>query len=84
MSRRISLSHGLDEPLTLAGRRLVGLERCYGDDGDDLMMALARQVISGEQDAAETVFAQARDAESVNPHNGTATVSHTALIHDER
>ena len=39
----------------------------YGDDGDDIMMALARQVISGEQDDAETVeavFAQARDAEA--------------------
>ena len=40
----------------------------YGDDGDDLMMALARQVISGdEEDEAETVeavFAQATDAEA--------------------
>ena len=40
----------------------------YGDDGDDLMMALARRIVSGEEeDAAETVeevFAQARDAES--------------------
>ena len=40
----------------------------YGDDGDDLMMALARKIVSGdeEEDAAETmeeVFAQARDAE---------------------
>ena len=40
----------------------------YGDDGDDLMMALARRIVSGdEEDEAETVesvFAQARDAES--------------------
>ncbi|MDE2937566.1 MAG: hypothetical protein OXR67_01400, partial [Chloroflexota bacterium] len=40
----------------------------YGDDGDDLMMALARQVVSGDaQEDAETlesVFAQARDAEA--------------------
>ena len=39
----------------------------YGDDGDDLMMALARRVVSGDEDEAETVeevFAQARDAES--------------------
>ncbi|MYB47982.1 MAG: hypothetical protein F4X72_01690 [Dehalococcoidia bacterium] len=40
----------------------------YGDDGDDLMMALARKIVSGEeQDEAETVeavFAQAKDAES--------------------
>ena len=38
----------------------------YGDDGDDLMMALARKIVSGdeEQDAesVEAVFAQARDA----------------------
>ena len=41
----------------------------YGDDGDDLMMALARRIVSGEEAADETetveeVFAQARDAES--------------------
>ena len=41
----------------------------YGDDGDDLMMALARKIVSGdEEDEAETVedvFAQARDAEAI-------------------
>ena len=40
----------------------------YGDDGDDIMMALARKIVSGEQDDAETVeavFAQVRDAEAV-------------------
>ena len=39
----------------------------YGDDGDDLMMALARRIVSGGEDGAETVeevFAQARDAVS--------------------
>ena len=40
----------------------------YGDDGDDLMMALARKTLSGEaEDEADTVecaFAQARQAES--------------------
>ena len=39
----------------------------YGDDGDDLMMALARRVVSGDEAEAETVeevFAQARDAET--------------------
>ena len=39
----------------------------FGDDGDDLMMALARRVVSGDEDEAETVeevFAQARDAET--------------------
>ena len=39
----------------------------YGDDGDDLMMALARRIVSGDEEDAETVeevFAQARDAET--------------------
>ena len=42
----------------------------YGDDGDDLMMALARKIVSGdEEEDAETmeeVFAQARDAEAAS------------------
>ena len=39
----------------------------FGDDGEDLMMALARKIVSGEQGEAETVegvFAAAQDAES--------------------
>ncbi len=39
----------------------------YGDDGDDLMMALARRIVSGEEDDPDTVeevFARARNAES--------------------
>ena len=34
----------------------------YGDDGDDLMLALARKIIAGEEDAdsVESVFAQAQ------------------------
>ena len=39
----------------------------FGDDGDDLMMTLARKIVSGEEDEAETVeevFAQARNAEA--------------------
>ena len=40
----------------------------YGDEGDDMMMALARKIVSGEEeDEAETVeevFAQARNAEA--------------------
>ena len=40
----------------------------YGDDGDDMMMALACRIVSGdEEDKAESVeevFARARDAES--------------------
>ena len=39
----------------------------YGDDGDDLMMALARKIVSGDENETETVeavFAQVRDAEA--------------------
>ena len=37
----------------------------YGDDGDDLMMALARKIVSGDEaETMEDVFAQARDAEA--------------------
>ena len=34
----------------------------YGDDGDDLMLALARKIVAGEEDASsvESVFEQAR------------------------
>ena len=42
----------------------------FGDDGDDLMLALARKIVNGEEeDEAETVeavFAQARDAEAAS------------------
>ena len=43
----------------------------YGDDGDDLMMALARKIVSGEEEDAaaesvEEVLAQARDAEAAS------------------
>ena len=39
----------------------------YGDDGDDLMLALARKIVNGDEDEADTVesvFAQAREAEA--------------------
>ncbi len=40
----------------------------YGDDGDDLMPAPARKIVSGEEDAdaesVDQVFAQAKDAEA--------------------
>ena len=40
----------------------------YGDDGDDIMMALARKIVNGEEqndaETVEAVFAQARDAEA--------------------
>ena len=38
----------------------------YGDDGDDLMMALARRIVNGEdedQEPVESVFARARESE---------------------
>ena len=41
----------------------------YGNEDDDLMMALARQIVSGEVEetaSVEEVFAQARDAESIS------------------
>ena len=41
--------------------------RIPGGSGDDLMMALARKIVSGEEDDAETVeavFAAAREAEA--------------------
>ena len=41
----------------------------YGDDGDDMMMALARKIVSGDEEEDETVeavFAQARDAEAAS------------------
>ncbi len=38
----------------------------FGDEGDDLMMALAKKIVNGEEEAetVEEVFAQARDAGS--------------------
>ena len=40
----------------------------FGDDGDDLMLALARQIVNGGEtedgESVEAVFAQARDAEA--------------------
>ena len=42
----------------------------YGDDGDDMMMALARKIVSGEEEdeneTVEEIFAQARDAEAAS------------------
>ena len=44
----------------------------YGDDGDDLMLALAGKIVNGDEDEAETVeavFAAARDAEKPTPRS---------------
>ena len=41
----------------------------YGDEGDDIMLALARKIVNGEEEeqdeSVEEAFAQARDAEAV-------------------
>ena len=51
-----------------ASCRRTGLA-AFGDDGDDLMMALARKIVGGDEDendaeTVEAVFAQARNAEA--------------------
>ena len=42
----------------------------YGEEGDDIMLALARKVVNGEEEeeeeSVEEAFAQARDAEAVS------------------
>ena len=41
----------------------------YGDEGDDIMLALARKIVNGEEEEGESVeeaFANARDAEAVS------------------
>ena len=42
----------------------------YGDDGDDIMLELARKIVNGEEEeegeSVEDAFAQARDAEAVS------------------
>ena len=42
----------------------------YGDEGDDIMLALARKIVNGEEEeqeeSVEEAFAQARDAEAVS------------------
>ena len=73
MSYRITLQA---DTLKLVAKKLqssLAVERelpedglaAYGDEGDDLMIALASKIVSGEQDEAETVeeaFAQAKNA----------------------
>ena len=42
----------------------------FGDDGDDIMLALARKIVNGEEEeqdeSVEEAFAQARDTEAVS------------------
>ena len=58
----------LQSSLAVEGELPEDALAAYGDDGDALMMALARQVVSGDAqedtETLEAVFAQARDAEA--------------------
>ena len=60
----------LQSSLAVEGELPEGGLAAFGDDGDDLMLALARQIVNGEEDAdsesVEAVFAQARDAEAAS------------------
>ena len=49
----------------------------YGDDGDDLMMALARKIVSGDEDEAESV-----EAVFVHARNAKATAEELLVDHD--
>ena len=57
----------------------------YGDDGDDLMLALARKIVAGEEDAGsvESVFAQAQqvaaEAEALLVDDGWAAPEPAAV-----
>ena len=61
----------LQSSLAVEGELLEDGLAAYGDDGDDLLLALARQIVSGEADTepVEAVFAQAQavaaDAEAL-------------------
>ena len=57
----------LQSSLAVEGELVEDGLAAFADDGDDLMIALARRIVSGEEDESETVeevFAQAREAES--------------------
>ena len=66
-----SVAKRLQSSLAVEGELSEDGLAAFGDDGDDLMLALARQIVSGEEDAtyspsAEQVFAQARDANAAS------------------
>ena len=52
----------LQSSLALEGELPEDGLAAYGDDGDDLLIALARKIVAGEEDAGsvESVFEQAR------------------------
>ena len=63
------MAKGLQNPLAVEGELPKNGLAALGDDGDDLMLALARQIVSGKEtdgESVEQVFAQARDAEAAS------------------
>ena len=59
----------LQSSLAVEGELLEDGLAAYGDDGDDLMLALARKIVNGEEEedeSVEDVFAQARQAEALS------------------
>ena len=55
------MAQKLQSSLAVEGELPEGSLTAYGDDGDDLMLALARKIVPGEEDAGsvESVFEQA-------------------------
>ena len=60
----------LQDSLAVEGELPEDRLAAYGDDGDDWMLALARKIVSSEEDVdtVEAVFAQARDTEANSEH----------------
>ena len=59
------MTRKLQSSLAVQGELAEDRLAAYGDDGDDLMMTLARRVVGGKSEDAETVeevFAQAGGA----------------------
>ena len=59
----------LQSSLAVEGELLEEGLAAFGDDGDDLMLALARKIVNEEeeeQESVEEVFAQAREAEALS------------------
>ena len=56
------VSQKLQSSLAVEGELPEDGLAAYGDDGDDLMLALARKIVAGEEDlgSVESVFAQAQ------------------------
>ena len=57
------VANKLQSPLAVEGELPEDGLAAYWDDGDDLILALARRIVAGEEDAdsVESVFAQAQE-----------------------